>query len=247
MRFLLYNIRYGTGTGQRFHFPVPYSGYLRPTQDNFNHIKEFMQGLQPDVIGLVEVDNGSFRADRDSQPVALAEALGHYSVYQSKYGTKSLARRLPLMRQQGNAFLTREKIREQRFHYFKNGVKRLVIELELDRVTFLLVHLSLKFRHRHYQLWELFTLVKEIQAPLILAGDFNVFRGDRELRLFLEATGLRNANADNAPTFPSRAPRRQLDYILHSPDIRVTNFQIPQVTFSDHLPLVCDFEVADQP
>jgi len=38
---------------------------------------------------------------------------------------------------------------------------------------------------------------------------------------------------------------RQLDYILHSPEIEVQNFFVPQVRFSHHMPLVCDFEVQD--
>ena len=29
MRFVLYNIRYATGTGPAFHLPVPGAGYLR--------------------------------------------------------------------------------------------------------------------------------------------------------------------------------------------------------------------------
>ena len=48
----------------------------------------------------------------------------------------------------------------------------------------------------------------------------------------------------NTPTFPSRSPRWQLDFILHSPGIRVRHFEVLRnVRLSDHLPLVCDFEV----
>jgi len=57
------------------------------------------------------------------------------------------------------------------------------------------------------------------------------------------AAGLKTANNQGHPSHPSRLPRRQLDYIFHSPEIHVTRFQVPQVTFSDHAPLVCDFEV----
>jgi endonuclease/exonuclease/phosphatase (EEP) superfamily protein YafD len=35
----------------------------------------------------------------------------------------------------------------------------------------------------------------------------------------------------------------ELDFILYSEGIDVTEFSVPKVTFSDHLPLVCDFEV----
>jgi endonuclease/exonuclease/phosphatase family metal-dependent hydrolase len=243
MRFLLYNIRYAAGTGDRFHLPLPYSGYFKPTTEQLDRITQFILSVQPDIVGLVEVDGGSFRAGRRSQPAAIAEALGHYHVYRSKYATGSLAEQFPLLRNQGNAFLTSKEIRNQRCHYFRAGIKRLVIELELEDLTILLVHLSVKFRHRHYQLWELFSLIKRIKKPLILAGDFNVFRGVREVQLFLAATGLRNANAQGVPTYPSWAPRRQLDFILHSPEIHIRDFEVPQVLLSDHLPVMCDFEV----
>jgi endonuclease/exonuclease/phosphatase (EEP) superfamily protein YafD len=82
-----------------------------------------------------------------------------------------------------------------------------------------------------------------VNKPVMVAGDFNVLWGDRELQLFLAATGLSSANGQGQPSHPSRAPRRQLDYIFHSPDIEITDFRIPQVRLSDHTPLVCDFEI----
>ena len=145
-----------------------------------------------------------------------------------------------------NAILTNQEIVSQKFHYFREGVKRLVIELELAEFSIFLVHLSIKFRHRQYQLQDLHSMVKNVEKPVIVAGDFNVLRGDRELQLFLAATGLRNANSNRQPSYPSRAPRRQLDYIFHTPQIRVTGFQIPQIKLSDHAPLVCEFELATE-
>ena len=67
------------------------------------------------------------------------------------------------------------------------------------------------------------------------------FRGDRELALFLAATGLVSANDQGRPSHPSRSPKRQLDFILYSPELEASNFNIPMVHFSDHVPLVCDF------
>jgi endonuclease/exonuclease/phosphatase family metal-dependent hydrolase len=243
MRFMLYNLRYCTGTGSRFHIPFPWIGYLKPTMRNLERITAFIHECRPDVVGLVEVDVGSFRSRRENQAAYMAEALGHYHLYESKYSVDSVFQILPVLNKQVNAFLTRNEIQDTRFHYFEHGIKRLVIELELRDVTIFLVHLSLKFRHRHSQLNDLYDLVRKVAKPCIVAGDFNAFWGDDEMALFLAATGLRNANADGRPSYPSRTPRRQLDFILHSADIRVTGFDMPPVTFSDHLPLVCDFEI----
>jgi endonuclease/exonuclease/phosphatase (EEP) superfamily protein YafD len=38
-------------------------------------------------------------------------------------------------------------------------------------------------------------------------------------------------------------PRIELDFILVSEGIEVTDFRVPDVRLSDHRPLVCDFRV----
>lgn len=242
MRFLLYNIRYAAGIGRHFHLPVPYSGYFKHTNGNLKKIVDFIKLVNPDITGLIEVDSGSFRSEKNNQAEAVAWELQHDHIYQSKYSASSMARKVPLLNKQGNAILTNQEIVSQKFHYFREGVKRLVIELELADLSVFLVHLSLKFRHRQYQLQDLYTMTNSVKKPVIVAGDFNAFKGDRELELFLAATGLKNANSNGQPSHPSRAPRRQLDYIFHSPQIQITDFQIPQVKLSDHAPLICDFE-----
>ncbi len=243
MKFLLYNIRYAAGIGKLFHLPVPYSGYFKNTDGNLRKIIDFIVSINPDIMGLIEVDAGSFRSSKSNQAESSAWGLQHNHIYQSKYSSTSVAQKVPLLNKQGNAILTNQAIVSQKFHYFREGVKRLVIELEIDKCVVFLVHLSIKFRHRHYQLEALHQMVEQATKPVIVAGDFNVLWGDRELQLFLAATGLKSANSNGDPSHPSRAPRRQLDYIFHSPDIRITSFDIPQVKFSDHTPLVCEFDV----
>jgi len=240
MRFLLYNIRYGTGGSGLM---LPWSGYFRRTQGNLRDLIDFINPLNPDIVGLVEVDAGTYRSVRSNQAESIAAELGHYHVYRSKYAESNLARRLPLLKQQGNAFLTRDTIHNEKFHYFRKGVKRLVIELELEHLTIFLVHLALTFKTRHHQLKDLYELVKDTKKPHIVAGDFNAWWGDEEIGLFNAATGLVNADKDGTLTYPSHAPKRQLDFILHSSDITVQRIWAPRVTFSDHLPLVCDFEI----
>jgi len=153
---------------------------------------------------------------------------------------------MPIVRKQGNAFLAAPRVTGERFHYFDTGIKRLIIELELDDVAIFLVHLSLKYRHRHYQLRYLHELIRKSAKPVVVAGDFNTFWGEHEIYLFMQASGLRSANVEGRPSYPSRNPRRELDFILYSDGIEITNFAVPQVQFSDHLPLVCDLAVVDR-
>ena len=243
MRLLLYNIRYGAGIGRRFHLPVPYSGYFKPTNGHFEQIVQFINSVNPDILGLIEVDFGSFRVGNNNQAERIADELGHKAVYKSKYPKKSVAHRVPLLKNQGNAILTNRKIVNSRFHYLNNGVKRLVIEVELESLSIFLVHLSLKYRHRQYQLHDLHQLIAGRTKPVIVAGDFNALWGDRELQLFLAASGLASANLNGQSSYPSRFPRLQLDYVFHSPEIQISNFEVPRIKLSDHSPLVLDFKI----
>jgi len=243
MRLLLYNIRYGIGLGPALHFPLPGVGYLLGNAANLQRIIEFIKSQKPDIVALVEVDTGSIRTRCINQAEAIGKALGHYTVYQCKYGVSSLNQRLPIVRKQGNAFLAAPHVHGERFHYFDKGIKRLIIELELEDCSVFLVHLSLKYRHRHAQLRSLHDLILQATKPVIVAGDFNTFWGEHEIYLFMKATGLRSANSRGLPSYPSRSPRKELDFVLYGAGIEVTNFSIPNVSYSDHLPLVCDFEV----
>ena len=239
----MYNIRYGTGGGRLL---FPWSGYFRKTEKTLQQLIDFIQSLNPDIAGLIEVDAGSFRSSGHNQAERIAERLGHYHAYKSKYGESRFTGNVPLMSSQGNAFLARDSISNATFHYFKRGVKRLVIELELEELTVFLVHLALTFKVRHHQLKDLYDVVNNTSKPHIVAGDFNAKWGDHEIGLFLAATGLVNADVEGGPTYPSWSPRRQLDFILHSPEINVTRFWKPDVKFSDHLPLVLDFQIDRQ-
>ena len=243
VRLLVYNIRYATGTGPAFHLPLPGAGYLRSNRKVLGGITEFIRAEKPDVVGLIEVDTGSIRTGMLNQADHIARELGHYSTYETKYGADSLNQFMPIVRKQGNAFLSAPTVHGERFHYFDTGIKRLIIELELEEVCVFLVHLSVKYRHRQYQLRSLHDLIQQAAKPVIVAGDFNTFWGTHEIFLFMRATGLRSANTAGLPSFPARVPRIELDFVLVSEGIEVKEFRIPDVRFSDHRPLVCDFEV----
>ncbi len=223
---------------------LPGAGYLIGNQSVLPEIARFIKSVDPDVVGLIEVDTGSIRSRNVNQAEKLAGDLGMNTSYETKYGSKSLNQLLPIVRMQGNAFMAAPRMHGEKFHYFDTGIKRLIIiELEMDDYAIFLVHLSLKYRHRHLQLRHLYDLIQATEKPVMVAGDFNTFWGENEIYLFMKAAGLRSANVDSRPTYPSRAPRKELDFVLYQDGIKVTAFDIPDVKLSDHLPLVCDFEL----
>ncbi len=243
MRLVLYNICYGIGTVSKKNLALHGARYILGNQSNVIEIANFIAGLQADIIGLVEVDSGSLRARKINQAKVIADQLGHYTAYGCKYGKNSINQYIPILRNQSNAFLATDTIHGERFHYFDEGVKKLIIELEMEHYAIFLVHLSLQFKQRQLQLKSLYELIKTVDKPVIVAGDMNTFAGERELTLFKQASGLRSANVDNQPSFPSWRPKLELDFILYQDGIEVSNFEIPHALLSDHLPLVCDFSV----
>ena len=244
MRLLLYNIRYAVGGGASMRMPIPGAGYVLGNQAVLPEITRFIKSVDPDVVGLIEVDTGSIRSRNVNQAEKIAADLGMNTSYETKYGDRSLNQLLPIVRKQGNAFMAAPRVHGEKFHYFDTGIKRLIIELEMDDFAIFLVHLSLKYRHRHLQLRRLYDLIQDTRKPVVVAGDFNTFWGENEIYLFKKAAGLTSANTDSIPTYPSRAPRKELDFVLYQDGIKVTDFRVPDVRHSDHLPLVCDFELA---
>jgi endonuclease/exonuclease/phosphatase family metal-dependent hydrolase len=244
MRLLLYNIRYAVGGGASMHMPLPGAGYVLGNQSVLPDITKFIKSVDPDIVGLIEVDTGSIRSRKVNQAEKIAADLSMNTSYETKYGTKSLNQMLPIVRKQGNAFMAAARVHGETFHYFDTGIKRLIIELEMQDFAVFLVHLSLKYRHRHLQLRHLYDLINETDKPVIVAGDFNTFWGENEIYLFMKAAGLTSANVDSTPTYPSRAPRKELDFILYQDGIKKIGLEVPEVRLSDHLPLIFDFDIA---
>ncbi len=226
------------------HMPVPGAGYVLGNQTVLPDITEFIRSVDPDIAGLIEVDTGSIRSRKINQAEKIAADLQLNSSYEvNKYGESSLNQLIPIIRKQGNAFLAAARVHGESFHYFDTGIKRLIIELEMRNFSVFLVHLSLKYRHRHLQLRKLYDLIEATKKPVIVAGDFNTFWGQDEIYLFMRAAGLTSANVERLPSYPARSPRKELDFILYQDGIDVSNFEIPQIRLSDHLPLVCDFDI----
>ena len=223
--------------------PLPGAGYVLGNQSVLPEITRFIKDVDPDIVGLIEVDTGSIRSRMVNQAEKIASDLRMNTSYETKYGSRSFNQVLPIVRMQGNAFMAAQRVHGEKFHYFDTGIKRLIIELEMEEFAVFLVHLSLKYRHRHLQLRHLHDLIEVTEKPVIVAGDFNTFWGGNEIYLFMRAAGLKSANTAGLPTYPSRSPRKELDFVLYQDGITVNSFEVPDVRLSDHLPLICDFEV----
>lgn len=242
MKILLYNIAYGTGSpGSEIRRVLTGHHYLLAPERPFRKISRFIAAHSPDVVCLVETDLGSRRAGNISQVRTLTETLGYHSLDQLKYAPGSLLGKLPYWRFQGNAILSRDSAAVNHIGFFPCGSKKLILQTQIAGINFFLVHLALTAKVRRRQLDFLSGIIPQ-NAPAVVAGDFNTFGGAAELEAFLSHTRLHSANATNSPTYPAWKPHTELDYLLLSPGLEVSDFQIPAVHFSDHLPLLLNIE-----
>ncbi len=239
MRLLLHNIQYGTGRLKQFSWLAT----LHPTRKHLKKIQRFVKAVDPDIVGLVEVDSGSYRNYNKNQAELLAFDLDYHITQRIKYPKKSIGRRIPVLNKQSNAILSKEKISKESFHDFNSGFKSLVIEMELPEVVVFVVHLSLGLQARQRQLEQLQRHFESCKKPKILAGDFNTLSGRWEMNMFLKATGMQSANPNHIPTFPSWAPYRELDFICHDEFIIPKRLRVPKINISDHRPMIFDFEI----
>jgi len=255
VKLICYNIEYCSGLkGKWYDYFNIYREIFVPPKNLDTKMIEALKQFEPDILGLVEVDIGSKRAKKDEAKF-FSEGLEMKDFdeavkYIDKGAGKFAKKIMPKMRKQAIAVLTKYKIEHIKHHVLSKGVKRILIEVALKcpkKVTILLGHLSLGKKARKKQLQDIAGIVKNIKGPLILMGDFNTFKGEKEIEELLSNTRLENksklnhdANHFTQPTFK---PTMVLDYILTSKDIKVNDYKILRIPLSDHLPVMIDFEI----
>lgn len=254
VRLITYNIEYCEGLVGRWFDYLKFWKIFFPPKKLDQRIVKALKEIKPDILALIEVDTGSLRARGKDEVRFLEKKLQlHDFVEKIKYPLKGWLRlfhHLPILDKQANALISRFKISKVRYHMFHEGTKRMVIEAMIHcpvPITLLVAHLALGKRARAKQIKELITIVNAIKNPVILMGDFNTFHGEAEIRKLLQQTHLKDKislDAKSLPfTEPAWHPTRRLDYILTSSKINVSKYAVLPFHFSDHLPLMIEFEV----
>lgn len=250
-RLILYNIEYlqGNKGGKleylKFWRRVDHPKWLKVKLANA------LRKHRPDIVSFLEVGGSSFMEDNYFDYFKKKLEM-KYSVKRLKYkftGGLSFLKKIPLLNDQTNGILSKKKISEPEVIYFKKGVKKAVIKVEVhvpQKVTLLLAHLALGETVRKGQIDELIKIVKGIKGPVILAGDFNTFGGEEEIKSLLKKAALNHEfklHGGRTFTYPTKHPRRRLDYVLTSKDINVKKYDVLKMDFSDHLPVLVNFSV----
>ena len=253
VRLIVYNIEYCEGTTGLWYDYLKFWKLFFPPKGLDQRIVDHIKKLKPDILALIEVDTGSFRAKKD-EVVFFEKGLGMKNfVEKVKYpfeGWLKLFHYVPILNKQANAIIAKEKLSKVKYHVFHEGTKRVVIEATIHvpkKVTLLLAHLALGRKTRAKQIQELTKIVNDIKNPVILMGDFNTYNGEVEIEKLLKETHLHHRfqmdKKSQTLTEPSYHPSRRLDYVLTSKGIKVRDYEVLNFHFSDHLPLLVDFKV----
>jgi endonuclease/exonuclease/phosphatase family metal-dependent hydrolase len=212
-----------------------------------------VEQFDADIVCLQEVRHFHHRHARrferwPSAPQAeyLAPA-GYHAVYRTNAVTRH--------GEHGNAVLTRwpvlthqhEDVSDHRLE--QRGLLHVVVRVQDQPVHVIVVHLGLLAGSRRRQVEQLKRFIgREVPAgePLVVAGDFNDWGAS--LAPAMGLAGLSAGVGLPVPTFPSRLPLVQLDYI-YTRGLQQRNRFAPQGPawgrFSDHLPLIADFDWPD--
>lgn len=255
VRLIAYNIEYCEGISHSWWEYIKAARLLRSPQGLDKEMASYLARFEPGVLGLVEVDTGSMRSHHRDETRFFADALGLNNViktnqYDSDDYWHRLLKHLPIFKYQDNAVLTRYNVQSATFHTLSRGVKNIAIEVTLAEPrphTVVLVHLALFKAARQQQIQDLKRIIKRIDTPVIVCGDFNSFDTD-ELNDLLESTQLHDAYAETSlkagETAPTWNPKQRLDNVLHTPRINVDAYDVLDAPFSDHLPVLMDYSVS---
>ena len=221
------------------------SSYIEKKID-FRIIANTITGLGADVVGLNEMRG----AGTDSGYTAQTETLSALTGMEYYYFAEAI--RVGGENPYGNAILSRVPIKKvetvaipdpepKRYNGYYES--RCVLKAELENgLTVLVTHMGLNPDEQENAVKTVLPLIKDEKC--VLMGDFNVLPSDSVL------APIRAKMRDTAElfdreklSFPSDVPDRKIDYIFVSPDLILTEADIPAVVASDHRPHTAAIEI----
>ncbi len=225
----------------------------RTLRQNITAIAETVRALTPDIVALQEADGRSSFSGNFDHVATLAREAELLDHYRGDHTSLSLGR---FSVEYGTAILARQPLLEPTSHRFemswrdtKGFVAATVVvpewgDLEVDVVS---VHLDfLRRRIRRKQIRHMVDRLAHRRRPLVVLGDLNCCfeREPESIELLVGALGLKAHEPGlRSHTYPSRRPRRRLDWILVSDELEYTGYHTVHLPLSDHSLLVADIHL----
>jgi len=229
VRVLAYNIHHGEGMDSAL---------------DLGRIAELIRGVRPDLVAVQEVDSVVERTGGVDQAAVLGELTG----MQHRFG--------PFMPYQGGAYgmavLSRwpiERTENLRLPEGDEPRSALSVTVELPRsgarLRFVGIHLYRTEEERLAQARSLENQIDSDSLPTLLAGDFNSEPGTAVMKHLIAGWQIVDKGED-AFTFPSYSPEREIDYVLLRPSDGfeiLSEAVLDEPVASDHRPIFVELVV----
>lgn len=213
LRIATFNIRHGVGA----------DGVL-----DLNRTAEVIRSLDAGLLALQELDRNLERSGFVDQPRELARRGGlsvHFAPAVEIRGGEY-----------GIALAAADDLDTEFFRLPRvDGEEpRAAITARWQSLGIVATHLAREPGARDAQIHALARIARTIGPPAVVAGDLNQPR---------RGLGpLRRAGFDPGPRRATMGARRQIDYVLASPGVRIVDVRAVDTAASDHRPLVADIE-----
>lgn len=234
VKFLTYNTHFGVGMDDRL---------------DLERIVQNILVVNPDIIGLQEVENGRITSQGVYMAQWYARALGMYYFYYPAVNEHAF----------GCALLSKYPIiNVTAFQLPTHKLERVLIHAKIQLNTsfsldVFVTHLGLENDNTTAQIQFILSKTNEIAGPKVLMGDFNSYNDTPQIRnvtaFFTDtASAFHPSNpGDTFPSWPAPQPGNRIDYIFATKYTAIIDSHVVNETLSgvnaawvhgsDHLPV----------
>jgi endonuclease/exonuclease/phosphatase family metal-dependent hydrolase len=240
IRLLSYNVQVGITTKKNMEYFTSSWKHFMPHTRRIENLKRLAKLIRDyDIVGLQELDSGSFRSGFMNQTEYLAMAAGFDCWYDK------VNRNMGPVAKHSMGVLSRFHPELVERHDLPGlpGRGCLVVTYGKEKsFSIILAHLSLGKRARLKQVDFLCELIKDF-SNVILMGDLNCIPKSEEILKLKKKAGLKDSGSAR-PSYPSWNPMQRLDHILVSSNLIIKNTSVLQWSLSDHLPISMEIELS---
>ncbi len=226
LRVVSYNIRHGRGMDDRV---------------DLERTAAVLRALDPDIIGLQEVDSAVERSGRIDEAALLGRRLGLHHAFGSFFDYQG--------GRYGMAILSRFPVRQANAIRLPDGNEpRIALAVTVDHPRYgelLVVNVHFDWvaddAFRYSQAERLAAVLDTVSLPYVLLGDFNDTPGSRTLDLFQQRAREADKPAERRFTFSSTDPQKEIDFVFAAPAaswVADTVRVIDERMASDHRPVL---------